>query len=241
MTNLYDFLVQLFYQLANAFFYPIAFALLILFAYSLIDLGALFYSIWQRRREQSEIDISELARILAGHLKTDIKENAIPKTAVFNRPLARFWNRVESKLVQLDTTEDVDIWLDEALRNEENDLKTKLDRSLAMVRIGPMLGLAGTIIPLGPALKSLLGGNMAGMVDHLVVGFGAVVCGLVLSGIAYFITLVRERWARNEIKEMEDFCELLMRNIEKQKRANLVPISENNHHQTEESIYAVVR
>ena len=74
-----------------------------------------------------------------------------------------------------------------------------------------MLGLAGTIIPLGPALQSLLGGDMAGMVNHLVVGFGAVVCGLVMSGVSYFITLVRERWTRVELKEMENLCELVLR------------------------------
>ena len=72
-----------------------------------------------------------------------------------------------------------------------------------------MLGLAGTIIPLGPALQSLLGGDMAGMVSHLVVGFGAVVCGLAMSGIAYVVTLVREHWARLDPKEMENLCELL--------------------------------
>jgi biopolymer transport protein ExbB/TolQ len=74
-----------------------------------------------------------------------------------------------------------------------------------------MLGLAGTIIPLGPALQSLLTGDMAGMVSHLVVGFGAVVVGLMLSGVAYFVTLVRERWTRVELKEMENLCELVLR------------------------------
>jgi biopolymer transport protein ExbB/TolQ len=118
-------------------------------------------------------------------------------------------------LRELDTTEDIDLWLDETLRGEELERTTQLDRSRAFVRIGPMLGLAGTIIPLGPALQSLLGGDMAGMVNHLVIGFGAVVCGLVLSGVAYYVTLVRERWARVDLKEMEDFCELLMRQVNK--------------------------
>ncbi|MGC4083060.1 MAG: MotA/TolQ/ExbB proton channel family protein [Vicinamibacterales bacterium] len=77
------------------------------------------------------------------------------------------------------------LWLDEALRREEIEMTTRLDRSRAFIRIGPMLGLAGTIIPLGPALQALLGGDIATMIDHLVVGFGAVVCGLVLSGVAY--------------------------------------------------------
>lgn len=83
--------------------------------------------------------------------------------------------------------------------------------------------LAGTIIPLGPALQSLLGGDLTGMVNHLVVGFGAVVCGLVLSGIAYYVTLVRERWARVDLKEMEDLCELLMRNLQRRERWEAEP------------------
>ena len=76
-----------------------------------------------------------------------------------------------------------------------------------------MLGLAGTIIPLGPALQSLLGGNMAEMVNHLVIGFGAVVCGLMMSGLAYVSTLARERWTRADLKEMENLCEFVMRGV----------------------------
>jgi hypothetical protein len=38
-----------------------------------------------------------------------------------------------------------------------------------------------------------------------------VVCGLVPSGAAYGIPLVRERWARIDLKEMENLCELVMR------------------------------
>lgn len=105
----------------------------------------------------------------------------------------------------------VDLWLEEVLQQEEIAVAGCLDRTRLFVRIGPRLGLAGTIIPLGPALQSLLDGDMAGMVNHLVVGFGAVVCGLVMSGVSYFITLVRERWTRVELKEMENLCELVMR------------------------------
>jgi biopolymer transport protein ExbB/TolQ len=48
-----------------------------------------------------------------------------------------------------------------------------------------------------------------------VIGFGAVVCGLMMSGIAYVITLVRERWSRVELKEMENLCELILRAMRK--------------------------
>jgi biopolymer transport protein ExbB/TolQ len=136
-------------------------------------------------------------------------------------PIVRFWAHLECRLREVgssETRENLDLWLEETLQREEIEVMARLDRSRALVRLGPMLGLAGTIIPLGPALQSLLGGDMAGMVNHLVVGFGAVVCGLVMSGLAYVITLIRERWARLDLKEMENLCELLLRALNKSER-----------------------
>jgi hypothetical protein len=40
-----------------------------------------------------------------------------------------------------------------------------------------------------------------------------VVVGLVLSGVSYFTTLVRERWMRRELKDLESLCELIMRGV----------------------------
>ena len=51
MTNLYQLTVSLFYQLANAFFWPVAVALLALLTITLIDLGGLFFTFWRKRRE----------------------------------------------------------------------------------------------------------------------------------------------------------------------------------------------
>lgn len=243
MNQLYDFIVQLFYQLANAFFYPVAFALLALFAYSLLDLGRLLFAVW-RRRQDARTDLPALARALARRFtdadwettdETDAPRG-LPADVPVSSSVRQFWTRVEERLRDVDSTEDIDLWLDETLRGEEIKITSRLDRSRAFVRIGPMLGLAGTIIPLGPALQELLAGNMAGMVNHLVVGFGAVVCGLVLSGIAYYVTLVRERWARVDIKEMEDLAELLMRNLRRREKK----LNEQGQ-QPKEAEYASVR
>jgi biopolymer transport protein ExbB/TolQ len=219
MNQLYESVVHLFYQLSNAFFWPVAIALLALFAYALIDLGALLYAMFQRRRA-SRTDLTALARTLSRSLAVSGGEppQTILDNVALSPALRRFWRRAGKRLGEMESTADLDLWLDESLRSEELERTTQLDRSRAFVRIGPMLGLAGTIIPLGPALQSLLGGDMASMVNHLVVGFGAVVCGLVLSGVAYYVTLIRERWARVDLKEMEDLCELLMRGLQRREQ-----------------------
>lgn len=210
MNDLYHSATQLFYQIANAFFWPVAIALLVLFALSLVDLGALLVQ-WRRKRREAATDLSAVAVAIMRDLTRPRTGHDVLADVRMSPSLARFWAHVQSRLRAVGTTENIDVWLDEALQQEEIDVAARLDRSRALVRLGPMLGLAGTIIPLGPALQALLGGDIAGMVDHLVVGFGAVVCGLMMSGIAYVITLVRERWSRVELKEMENLCELIVR------------------------------
>ena len=185
-------------------FWPVCLSLLVLFSWSLVDLGAMLFQSWQRKRERR----TDLAGL--GDRLDEYFECGSALTGLSPR-LARFWARVEPNLGRTMSSKSFDLWLEELLQEEELKIANNLDRTRAMVRLGPMLGLAGTIIPLGPALQSLLTGQMAEMVNHLVIGFGAVVSGLVLSGIAYVITLFRERWARVDVKEMENLAELLLR------------------------------
>jgi biopolymer transport protein ExbB/TolQ len=214
MTNLYQLTVSLFYQLTNSFFWPVAVALLALLTITLIDLGGLFFTFW-RKSGESRSDLPAIVRALA---QSETVEGA-PDEMVLSPSLRRFWTKVETRLRETGSGANVDLWLEEVLQQEEIVVAGRLDRTRLFVRIGPMLGLAGTIIPLEPALQALLGGDMAGMVNHLVVGFGAVVCGLVMSGVAYFITLVRERWTRVELKEMKNLCELVLRALGSSGRA----------------------
>lgn len=210
MDSLYHSTTQLFYQLSNAFFWPVAVSLLILFGVSVLDLGALVVQGWRRAR-QPATDLEAVALVLLGGL--DATGDDALAGMDMSPALRRFWTRVRAHLTNARSLDHIDLWMEEALQTEEIAVTSQLDLSRALIRIGPMLGLAGTIIPLGPALQSLLGGNMAEMVGHLVIGFGAVVLGLVMSGIAYANTLVRERWTRVQLKEMENLCELVIRGL----------------------------
>lgn len=243
---MYHFTTQLFYQLANAFFWPVAIALLALFAATLIDLGALLVQIWRRQR-QVRTDMTAVAQLLLARAKArevDALASLDPSPA-----LRRFWTRVRPRLIEAEAEageggeasahEHIDLWLEDALQEEELAVTSRLDLSRVLIRIGPMLGLAGTIIPLGPALESLLAGSMADMVGHLVIGFGAVVVGLVLSGVSYFTTLVRERWMRRELKDLETLCELIMRGI-KAAEQSMKAAEQSTKTATQESAYARV-
>jgi biopolymer transport protein ExbB/TolQ len=71
-------------------------------------------------------------------------------------------------------------------------------------RIAPMLGLVGTMIPMGPALKSLADGNLAQVSGNLTVAFSVVIIALIAASITYWISNVRRRWLAEELLEIQN-------------------------------------
>ncbi len=70
-------------------------------------------------------------------------------------------------------------------------------------RIAPMLGLVGTMIPMGPALKSLSDGNLAQVSGSLTVAFSAVILALIAASITYWVANVRRRWLAEELVALQ--------------------------------------
>lgn len=65
-------------------------------------------------------------------------------------------------------------------------------RSLA--RLGPALGLMGTLIPLGPALVGLAAGDIQMMSQNLVIAFATTVVGLLVGTLATTLASIKRRW-----------------------------------------------
>ena len=108
----------------------------------------------------------------------------------------------------------LDIRIENALQEQELEVSRLLDKTRVLVRVGPMLGLMGTLIPMGAALLALSKGDLAQMANCLIIAFGTTVAGLAIGVLAYIISVVRERWYSEDTKEMGYIAELLMRNIE---------------------------
>lgn len=79
----------------------------------------------------------------------------------------------------------------------------------AGIRIGPMLGLMGTLIPMGPALKAISTGNMEAMSSNLIIAFSTTVVGLVIAGLCYTIFLVRQYWYSKDISDLDYLLEIV--------------------------------
>jgi hypothetical protein len=87
----------------------------------------------------------------------------------------------------------------------------RLDSVRFVVRVGPALGLMGTLIPMGIALAGLAQGNMPKMAESMTTAFTATVVGLACSVAAYMLTLRREHWLRSDVTEIAYAAEGLLR------------------------------
>ena len=96
----------------------------------------------------------------------------------------------------------VDLRLERALQDEERRLWRPVAQLRPVVRVGPALGLMGTLIPMAYALQGLAEGNLPSLASNLVTAFAATVIGLAVSVVAYLVAGVRESWVRADIQAL---------------------------------------
>ncbi len=117
----------------------------------------------------------------------------------------------------LDTTcatqgaEALDLRLEKVLQQQERALWAPLTRLRLAVRVGPALGLMGTLIPMAYALQGLASGNLPALASNLVTAFAATVIGLAVSVIAYLVAAARETWVREDSQALAFHAESLLR------------------------------
>ena len=93
------------------------------------------------------------------------------------------------------------------------DFEIGADKDLAtsktLGKMGPMLGLMGTLIPMGPALVGLSTGDIASMAYNMQVAFATTVVGLFAAAIGFITGQVKQRWYLKEMTDLEFVAALL--------------------------------
>lgn len=96
-----------------------------------------------------------------------------------------------------------------------SDLQSQHDRELErarfMTKIGPMLGLMGTLIPMGPALAGLASGDIGSMAYNMQIAFATTVAGCVVAGIGLLVYSVKKHYFNDEISDLIYLLELKKR------------------------------
>jgi biopolymer transport protein ExbB/TolQ len=192
-----DRVVEILYLLSTALLFPVVFSLFGCLAWALLTLGGFLQEIRERRKHERDWDSLE-------HILKD-GDRAKPSRSSVRRLLAGknfsglfglFAERAPSVL-------ESELHLRALIAELEIAAAGRLAWLTFGVRIGPVLGLMGTLIPMGPALLGLSRGDVQEMSNDLVVAFCTTVLGLFVSAVFYGVFLTRRHWSAVDLSRME--------------------------------------
>ena len=93
------------------------------------------------------------------------------------------------------------------ISEEETRLMKITRRTDILIRLGPILGLLGTLIPLGPGLAALGAGDITTLAESLTIAFDTTVTGLSVGALAYVISKLRKQWYESDLIALETVAE----------------------------------
>jgi biopolymer transport protein ExbB/TolQ len=168
--------------LINLLLWPVVIALLAGMGYSLYILGNMIVESFQRKGAPERL--------------TDYRK---PSEYLSRLQGIREWKK------QMNQDAGASPWL--LLDRTEAALKRRIDGVKIWVKLGPALGLAGTLIPLGSAMSALAANNLKLLSDGLLIAFGTTVLGLISGAICMIVVFNYERWYGLDLAEIRHALE----------------------------------
>ena len=93
---------------------------------------------------------------------------------------------------------------------EEEKTNKTLQKTDIITRIGPTLGLMGTLIPMGPGLAALGAGDINTLASSLTVAFNTTIVGIGSGALCYFIGKIRAGWYDRYLSDLDALIDAVL-------------------------------
>jgi biopolymer transport protein ExbB/TolQ len=191
---------NLLFDIAEALRYPVLIAALLCLVFVIYEVGVLAAELIKRRGRGIERLDYAIAQVRA-YLAVGDNQSAlnIVHQLGYNEKMSEAMDALILQRGLPDTEDRI------AKRLAEYDYASlkRLERTRILVRMGPALGLMGTLIPLSPALAALSRGDVQRLTDDLRVAFSVTVTGLLIGMLAFGVSLVRDRLYAQDFSDVE--------------------------------------
>ena len=82
-----------------------------------------------------------------------------------------------------------------------------------VARLGPLFGLLGTLIPLGPGIIALGQGDTYTLSTSLLTAFDTTIAGLVVAAVASVVSAVRRTWYKDYMSILEVIATIILETV----------------------------
>ena len=192
-----NFISDILYWISTGLLVPVIVLLIILFCRAILLAGS-FYGQYLSIRKTETLLRNELSK-----LTPDTVEELSSKLPENSRSLVITYMR------QVLDTRDTPAQVQRLLANFEIAADKDLAISKTLTKLGPILGLMGTLIPMGPALSGLASGDIASMAYNMQIAFATTVVVLVAGAVGFLTQQVKQRWYLQDMTNLEFISELL--------------------------------
>ena len=185
---------------------PVLVILLIIVIISIISLGGLIAEYTSRRKvpvgtiRDLIYDINAAGSV--EELKSVISKATIPKSQ-------------KKALLEIASSSELGKDSREALARklfefEEEKTMDSLQKTDIITRIGPTLGLMGTLIPMGPGLAALGAGDINTLANSLTVAFNTTIVGIGSGALCYVIGKIRSGWYDRYLSDLDALIDAVL-------------------------------
>ncbi len=194
------------FRVASVLEVPVLVVALIALAAVVVELGAFGVELVARRRRAFRV-IENAASLARQAL--DVGDQRGVADAVAGVARSSAMGGTLASIAANAAATDADPKLAKALADFDFQSQGRLARTRLLVRLGPALGLMGTLIPLSPALDGLARGNVEELSRNLRVAFSVTVLGLLVGAVAFTISLYRDRMYGQDLSDLEYVAAIL--------------------------------
>lgn len=191
---------------------PVLVILLIIVVISIITLGGLISEYTSRKKvpvgtiRDLIYEINSAASVDA--LKGVIEGAAIPKSQ-------------KKVLTEIASSSALNVNSREALARklveyEEEKIDDTLRKTDIITKVGPTLGLMGTLIPMGPGLAALGAGDVNTLAESLTLAFNTTIVGIGSGALCYFIGKIRTGWYDRYLSDLDALSDAVLDYMNKQ-------------------------
>lgn len=183
---------------------PVILILLLMVAVTIVLIGTLIAELFSDHRH---------LKVTMPELMDQIEEGVVPTEECIEE--SGLLKRQKKALVELTKHPDMSDVTREALavrllEEERNHYDTVVRISDLIIKLGPALGLLGTLIPLGPGIIALGQGDTLLLSQSLLTAFDTTIAGLICAAVCTVISAVRKKWYGNYYSVLETLMESVL-------------------------------
>ena len=191
---------------------PVLVILLIIVVISIITLGGLISEYTSRRK------------VPVGSVRDLIYEiNAAPsvdalKSVIEGAEIPKSQRKVLSEIASSSALDENsrEALARKLVEYEEEKIDKTLQRTDIITRVGPTLGLMGTLIPMGPGLAALGAGDVNTLAESLTLAFNTTIVGIGSGALCYVIGKIRSGWYDRYLSDLDALSDAVLDYMNKQ-------------------------